>query len=86
MCVSFQVDEKALKHITEMGFSKEAARQALMDNSNNLEAALNFLLNSSKQKPLQGPPPRGITWKEMLQNKVFMSKIICLQCITNVVI
>ncbi|OXB54686.1 hypothetical protein ASZ78_012300 [Callipepla squamata] len=53
------VDEKALKHITEMGFSKEAARQALMDNSNNLEAALNFLLNSSKQKPLQGPPPRG---------------------------
>ncbi|XP_034614273.1 tudor domain-containing protein 3 isoform X1 [Trachemys scripta elegans] len=53
------VDEKALKHITEMGFSKEAARQALMDNSNSLEAALNFLLNSSKQKPIQGPPPRG---------------------------
>ncbi|XP_006026785.1 tudor domain-containing protein 3 isoform X2 [Alligator sinensis] len=53
------VDEKALKHITEMGFSKEAARQALMDNSNSLEAALNFLLNSSKQKPVQGPPPRG---------------------------
>nr|XP_006113618.1 tudor domain-containing protein 3 isoform X1 [Pelodiscus sinensis]XP_006113620.1 tudor domain-containing protein 3 isoform X1 [Pelodiscus sinensis]XP_014424226.1 tudor domain-containing protein 3 isoform X1 [Pelodiscus sinensis]XP_025035754.1 tudor domain-containing protein 3 isoform X1 [Pelodiscus sinensis] len=53
------VDEKALKHITEMGFSKEAARQALMDNSNSLEAALNFLLNSSKQKPTQGPPPRG---------------------------
>lgn len=59
-----QVDEKALKHITEMGFSKEAARQALMDNSNNLEAALNFLLNSSKQKPLQGPPPRGTTCKD----------------------
>ncbi|RLW08243.1 hypothetical protein DV515_00003287 [Chloebia gouldiae] len=53
------VDEKALKHITEMGFSKEAARQALMDNSNSLEAALNFLLNNSKQKPIQGPPPRG---------------------------
>ncbi|XP_074844816.1 tudor domain-containing protein 3 isoform X2 [Carettochelys insculpta] len=53
------VDEKALKHITEMGFSKEAARQALMDNSNSLEAALNFLLNSGKQKPTQGPPPRG---------------------------
>ncbi|XP_019380322.1 PREDICTED: tudor domain-containing protein 3 isoform X2 [Gavialis gangeticus] len=53
------VDEKALKHITEMGFSKEAARQALMDNSNSLEAALNFLLNSSKQKPVQGLPPRG---------------------------
>lgn len=49
-----------------MGFSKEAARQALMDNSNNLEAALNFLLNSSKQKPIQGPPPRGKTFKEML--------------------
>uniref|UniRef100_A0A8C8RHX1 Tudor domain-containing protein 3 n=1 Tax=Pelusios castaneus TaxID=367368 RepID=A0A8C8RHX1_9SAUR len=53
------VDEKALKHITEMGFTKEAARQALMDNSNSLEAALNFLLNSSKQKPIQGPPLRG---------------------------
>ncbi|XP_042314363.1 tudor domain-containing protein 3 [Sceloporus undulatus] len=54
-----QVDEKALKHITEMGFSKEAARQALMDNSNNLEASLNFLLNSNKQMTVQGPPIRG---------------------------
>ncbi|XP_029414424.1 tudor domain-containing protein 3 isoform X2 [Nannospalax galili] len=53
------VDEKALKHITEMGFSKEASRQALMDNGNNLEAALNVLLNSNKQKPVMGPPPRG---------------------------
>uniref|UniRef100_A0A5F9DMN6 Tudor domain-containing protein 3 n=1 Tax=Oryctolagus cuniculus TaxID=9986 RepID=A0A5F9DMN6_RABIT len=53
------VDEKALKHITEMGFSKEASRQALMDNSNNLEAALNVLLNSNKQKPIMGPPMRG---------------------------
>uniref|UniRef100_A0A5F9DQ46 Tudor domain-containing protein 3 n=1 Tax=Oryctolagus cuniculus TaxID=9986 RepID=A0A5F9DQ46_RABIT len=52
------VDEKALKHITEMGFSKEASRQALMDNSNNLEAALNVLLNSNKQKPIMGPPMR----------------------------
>ncbi|XP_006837655.1 PREDICTED: tudor domain-containing protein 3-like isoform X2 [Chrysochloris asiatica] len=54
------VDEKALKHITEMGFSKEASRQALMDNGNNLEAALNVLLNSSNtQKPVMGPPLRG---------------------------
>ncbi|XP_013372143.1 PREDICTED: tudor domain-containing protein 3 isoform X1 [Chinchilla lanigera] len=53
------VDEKALKHITEMGFSKDASRQALMDNGNNLEAALNVLLNSNKQKPATGPPPRG---------------------------
>ncbi|XP_036311988.1 tudor domain-containing protein 3 isoform X4 [Pipistrellus kuhlii] len=53
------VDEKALKHITEMGFSKEASRQALMDNGNNLEAALNVLLNSNKQKPVSGPPLRG---------------------------
>ncbi|KAJ6661684.1 hypothetical protein lerEdw1_013206 [Lerista edwardsae] len=53
------VDEKALKHITEMGFSKEAARQALMDNGNNLEASLNFLLNSNKQITVQGPPIRG---------------------------
>lgn len=58
---SVQVDEKALKHITEMGFSKEASRQALMDNGNNLEAALNVLLNSSKQKSAPGPPLRGIT-------------------------
>nr|1WJI_A Chain A, Tudor domain containing protein 3 [Homo sapiens] len=50
------VDEKALKHITEMGFSKEASRQALMDNGNNLEAALNVLLTSNKQKPVMGPP------------------------------
>ena len=43
-----------------MGFSKEASRQALMDNGNNLEAALNVLLNSNKQKPVMGPPLRGI--------------------------
>lgn len=42
-----------------MGFSKEASRQALMDNGNNLEAALNVLLNSNKQKPVTGPPLRG---------------------------
>ncbi|XP_069495514.1 tudor domain-containing protein 3 isoform X3 [Ambystoma mexicanum] len=53
------VDEKALKHITEMGFSKDEARQALMDYGNNVEAALNFLLSGSKPKPVQGPPPRG---------------------------
>uniref|UniRef100_A0A6I8NFJ0 Tudor domain-containing protein 3 n=1 Tax=Ornithorhynchus anatinus TaxID=9258 RepID=A0A6I8NFJ0_ORNAN len=56
---SKEVDEKALKHIIEMGFSKEASRQALMDNGNNLEAALNFLLNGNKQKPSLGPPMRG---------------------------
>lgn len=43
-----------------MGFSKEASRQALMDNGNNLEAALNVLLNSTKQKPATVPPLRGI--------------------------
>uniref|UniRef100_A0A8C5M0P5 Tudor domain-containing protein 3 n=1 Tax=Leptobrachium leishanense TaxID=445787 RepID=A0A8C5M0P5_9ANUR len=53
------VDEKALRHITEMGFSKDAARQALMDYGNNLESALNFLLTGSKPKPAQGPPMRG---------------------------
>nr|XP_020648165.1 tudor domain-containing protein 3 [Pogona vitticeps] len=53
------VDEKALKYITEMGFSKEAARQALMDNSNNLETSLNFLLNSNKQMSVQAPSLRG---------------------------
>lgn len=55
-----QVDEKALRHITEMGFSKELARQALMDYSNNMEAALNFLIAGNKPKPAQGPPARGI--------------------------
>ncbi|XP_068123934.1 tudor domain-containing protein 3 isoform X2 [Hyperolius riggenbachi] len=53
------VDEKALRHITEMGFSKEAARQALMDYSNNMEAALNFLIAGNKPKPVQGPAMRG---------------------------
>ncbi|KAG8452268.1 hypothetical protein GDO86_004174 [Hymenochirus boettgeri] len=53
------VDEKSLKHITEMGFSKDAARQALMDYSNNMEAALNSLLTGNKPKPAQGPTPRG---------------------------
>ncbi|XP_053563918.1 tudor domain-containing protein 3 [Bombina bombina] len=53
------VDEKSLIKITDMGFSKDAARQALMDYSNNMEAALNFLLNGSKPKPVQGPPVRG---------------------------
>ncbi|GAA6219618.1 tudor domain-containing protein 3 isoform X1 [Lates japonicus] len=41
------VDERALRDIMEMGFNKEAARQALMDNNNNLEVALNSLLTGS---------------------------------------
>ncbi|XP_078077822.1 tudor domain-containing protein 3 isoform X2 [Mustelus asterias] len=54
------VDERALQHITEMGFSKEEARQALMDHSNNLENALNFLINSVKTPPaMHNPPARG---------------------------
>lgn len=50
----------------EMGFNREAARQALMDNNNNLEAALNSLLTGSsggRAGPLAAeshkPPPRG---------------------------
>lgn len=31
----------------EMGFNREAARQALMDNNNSLEVALNSLLTGS---------------------------------------
>lgn len=42
-----KVDEGALRDIMEMGFNKEAARQALMDNNNNLEVALNSLLTTS---------------------------------------
>ncbi|XP_078401992.1 tudor domain-containing protein 3 isoform X3 [Cetorhinus maximus] len=54
------VDERALQHITEMGFSKEEARQALMDHSNNLENALNFLINSVKTPPaMHNVPARG---------------------------
>uniref|UniRef100_UPI00398F86CE tudor domain-containing protein 3 n=1 Tax=Pristiophorus japonicus TaxID=55135 RepID=UPI00398F86CE len=54
------VDERALQHIIEMGFSKEEARQALMDHSNRLENALNFLLNSIKIQPtMHNPPVRG---------------------------
>ncbi|KAF7652739.1 hypothetical protein LDENG_00092840 [Lucifuga dentata] len=41
------VDERALRDILEMGFNREAARQALMDNNNNLEVALNSLLTGS---------------------------------------
>ncbi|XP_073321029.1 tudor domain-containing protein 3-like [Pagrus major] len=49
------VDERALRDIMEMGFNREAARQALMDNNNNLEVALNSLLTgSSGSRP--GPP------------------------------
>ncbi|XP_067842535.1 tudor domain-containing protein 3 isoform X1 [Heptranchias perlo] len=54
------VDERALQHIIEMGFSKEEARQALMDHSNSLENALNFLLNSIKTQPaMHNPSVRG---------------------------
>ncbi|XP_041845990.1 tudor domain-containing protein 3 [Melanotaenia boesemani] len=41
------VDERSLRDIMEMGFNREAARQALMDNNNNLEVALNSLLTGS---------------------------------------
>ncbi|XP_030627093.1 tudor domain-containing protein 3 isoform X2 [Chanos chanos] len=58
------VDERALRNIMEMGFNKEAARQALLDNNNNLEVALNSLLTGSgqhKAPPAEHsrPPPRG---------------------------
>lgn len=58
------VDERALRDIMEMGFNKEAARQALLDNNNNVEVALNSLLtgvNQSKSAPVESsrPPPRG---------------------------
>uniref|UniRef100_A0A674BMS5 Tudor domain-containing protein 3 n=1 Tax=Salmo trutta TaxID=8032 RepID=A0A674BMS5_SALTR len=38
---TLSVDERALRDIMEMGFDKEDARQALMDNNNNMEVALN---------------------------------------------
>lgn len=51
----------------EMGFNREAARQALMDNNNNLEVALNSLLtgsSGSRPGPVAAesnkPQPRGI--------------------------
>ncbi|XP_035508244.1 tudor domain-containing protein 3 [Morone saxatilis] len=60
------VDERALRDIMEMGFNREAARQALMDNNNNLEVALNCLLTgSSGSRPgpvvaeCNRPPPRA---------------------------
>lgn len=50
----------------EMGFNREAARQALMDNNNNLEVALNSLLAGSsggRHGPVvpetNKPQPRG---------------------------
>ncbi|KAJ8407077.1 hypothetical protein AAFF_G00287530 [Aldrovandia affinis] len=56
------VDERALRDIMEMGFNKEAARQALMDHNNSLEVALNFLLTNDNPKPVPTeyrPPPRA---------------------------
>ncbi|XP_058486222.1 tudor domain-containing protein 3 isoform X1 [Solea solea] len=60
------VDERALRDIMEMGFNREAARQALMDNNNNLEVALNSLLTGSSgvlSEPVlpesNKPQPRG---------------------------
>ncbi|XP_068595040.1 tudor domain-containing protein 3 [Brachionichthys hirsutus] len=60
------VDERALREIMDMGFNREAARQALMDNSNNIEVALNCLLTgSSASRPgaveaeFNKPQPRG---------------------------
>ncbi|KAM9366903.1 tudor domain-containing protein 3 isoform 2-T2 [Symphorus nematophorus] len=60
------VDERALRDIMEMGFNREAARQALMDNNNNLEVALNSLLTGSsggRPGPVVAesnkPQPRG---------------------------
>ncbi|XP_056134548.1 tudor domain-containing protein 3 isoform X2 [Lampris incognitus] len=60
------VDERALRNIMEMGFNREAARQALMDNNNNLEVALNSLLTgASGSRPCPAtaeynrPPPRA---------------------------
>lgn len=60
-----QVDERALRDILDMGFNKEAARQALMDNNNNLEVALNSLLTGpsssrSNSAVADKPPPRGL--------------------------
>nr|XP_046189840.1 LOW QUALITY PROTEIN: tudor domain-containing protein 3-like [Oncorhynchus gorbuscha] len=49
------VDERALRDIMEMGFDKEDARQALMDNNNNMEVALNSLLTGT----FKPPTPRG---------------------------
>ncbi|XP_048887438.1 tudor domain-containing protein 3 [Brienomyrus brachyistius] len=57
------VDERALKDIMEMGFSKDAARQALLDNNNKMEPALNSLLSTDKPSPAPAefnrPPPRA---------------------------
>ncbi|KAM8876367.1 tudor domain-containing protein 3 isoform 1-T1 [Synchiropus picturatus] len=60
------VDERALRDIMEMGFNKEAARQALMANNNDLESALNSLLvgsfgGNSGPSVVEStrPPPRG---------------------------
>ncbi|KAG7263127.1 hypothetical protein CRUP_016917 [Coryphaenoides rupestris] len=50
------VDERALRDIMEMGFDKEEARLALMDNNNNLEAALNCLLTGATS-PAPSPTP-----------------------------
>lgn len=49
------MDERALRDIMEMGFNREAARQALMDHNNNIEVALNSLLTGSSSGSRAGP-------------------------------
>ncbi|KAA0707407.1 Tudor domain-containing protein 3 [Triplophysa tibetana] len=58
------VDERALRDFMEMGFHREEARQALLDNNNDVEVALNSLLTGTNQimteQPEQSrPPARG---------------------------
>lgn len=75
-----QVDERALRDIMEMGFNREAARQALMDNNNNLEVALNSLLTgSSGSRPAvpeyNKPQPRGSYAKTPTRDTFRVSRV-----------
>lgn len=65
----------------EMGFSKEAARQALLDNNNNVEAALNSLLagaNQAKAAPVEPirPPPRGRIIVQLASDKSILFTLV----------
>ncbi len=62
--VSSKVDDRSLRDIMEMGFNREAARQALLDNNNNLEVAPTSCSPAqtrpkAAQTEQSRPPPRG---------------------------
>lgn len=63
----------------EMGFNREAARQALLDHNNNMEVALNFLLTGTNhpkaaQMDQSRPLPRGKAFGQSLDTQLLVKE------------